>query len=126
MSVSTTCPRKPTYAGEVAVFRNPLRRSTFLADIAVRDKHGHLGWEPLAQDDPRARAAIAKQAKKNTGDTEMPNLKTVEGRREALRQADVSLRIEDLERDQASEAVFEAWVQGQVSEQEAIAQLLAD
>jgi len=60
MSTSLSCPRRPTYKGEVAVFRNPLRRSTYLADIAVRSDDGTLAWEPLALDDPRAIAAIEK------------------------------------------------------------------
>jgi len=70
-----------------------------------------------------ARTAVLRSLK-TVESTPMRSLDTAEGRREALRQADVSLRIEDLERDPASELIFEAWVQGTITEQEAIHRLL--
>lgn len=54
----------------------------------------------------------------------LPPLATEAQRREALRKADVSLRIEGLERDAESAPIFEAWVLGKLTEQEAIAALL--
>jgi len=63
MSALAQAPRKPVYIGQLAVFRNPHRRSTFLVDIAVRGDGGSLEWEPLALNDPRAIEAIAKHRK---------------------------------------------------------------
>lgn len=53
------------------------------------------------------------------------DLQTEAGRRAALEQADVSLRIEDLERDPASAPIFEAWVRGEITEEESIRRLIA-
>lgn len=55
----------------------------------------------------------------------MEPLTTVESRQAALDRADVSLRIEDLERDPASAPIFEAWVRGEITEAESIARLAA-
>jgi Antitoxin VbhA len=53
------------------------------------------------------------------------DLQTQTGRRAALEQADVSLRIEGLERDPASAPIFEAWMRGEISEEESIRHLIA-
>lgn len=51
------------------------------------------------------------------------DLTTEAGRRAALARADVSLRIENLERDPLSAPIFEAWVRGEISEREALEKL---
>lgn len=53
------------------------------------------------------------------------DLQTEAGRRAALKHADVSLRIEDFERDPASAHIFEAWARGEISEEDSIRRLIA-
>lgn len=60
-----------------------------------------------------------------TEEVRTTDLTTEAGRRAALERADVSLRIEDLERDPASAPIFEQWARGEITEDEAIKKLVS-
>lgn len=48
------------HEGQVSVFQSPYSSKVLLADVAIRDRRGHLTWYALPPDEPTAQNAIAE------------------------------------------------------------------
>ncbi|MEX3917949.1 hypothetical protein AB4Y43_17155 [Paraburkholderia sp. BR10872] len=55
----TRHPGRPRSVGQIAVFRSPYARDTFLVDVVEKDRYEQLRWVALPDSDPRYGEAIA-------------------------------------------------------------------